>query len=153
MSFEFRDNNNAILSSSSIKTLLSDLTNNGEVTLKIYTTEATTSPGIYLVPSTNLGEVDYPNLTSPYSDYSDLLLLGSNTSTTCGLKVTKVESGVPDEVVRFSFTNGAAYVNKILLPQLSNLTEGSTAEVKLEFEADDTIPTRRFYIGVSVDDS
>jgi hypothetical protein len=152
MSFTFVNNEGVALSSSEIKTILSDLDSLGEVTLNIYTSSPTSSPGIYLTPSTNLGEVDYPGLNSPHSDYSDLLLMGSNQETTSGLKVTQVENNV-EEDVRFSFERGAAYANKIPIPQLNELNAGSSVSFKLKYEANPNILARRFYVGVNIDDS
>jgi hypothetical protein len=152
MSFEFRDSNNNVLTSSSVKQILSDLSSNGEVVLNVYTTEATNQPGIYLTPSTNLGELDYPGLNSPHTDYSDLLLMGSNTNNSSGLKVVKIENQIESEE-RFSFLQGSSYTNKILLPQLFDLPANSNVSIKLIFEKDLSIAARRFYVGVNVDDS
>ena len=152
MSFQFRNENNEILTSANVQRLLSDLLSNGEVLINVYTTEPTDRPGIYLSVSTNLGEVDYPGLNSPHSDYSDLLLMGSNTENTSGLKVVTVEDEVETEV-RFSFSAGASYSNRILLPQLFDLPANSSVNIKLIFEKDETIAARRFYVGVNLDDS
>lgn len=152
MSLSFQNADGTVLASSDVKRILSDLQNIGEVTLSVYADSATNEPGIYLTPSTNLGEVDYPGLNSPFSDYSDILLVGSNTENSYGLKITRVENQV-EEDVRFSFERGATYANKIILPQLSNLAANSSVSIKLKYEADPNMPARRFYVGVNIDDS
>lgn len=152
MSFIFVNDDGNALSSSDVKTILSTLEGSGEVTVTVYSSAATNSPGIYLSSSTNLGEVDYPGLNSPHTDYSDILFMGSNTETSYGLKVTKVENNI-EEDVRFSFERGAAYSNKIVLPQLSDLPSNSSVTIKLKYEADPSLPARRFYVGVNIDDS
>lgn len=152
MSLIFQNIDGTALTSSNIKTLLSDLETSGEVILNVYTTLATNEVGVYLTVSTNLGEVDYPGINSPYSDYSEILLIGSDTENTFGLKVTRVENEV-EEDVRFSFERGSTYANRIILPQLSNLVANSSVAIKLKYEADPNIPARRFYVGVNIDDS
>jgi hypothetical protein len=152
MILKFLNTEGSELQSSDVQKIVSDLINNGEVSINVYNFEDTNSPGIYITPSTNLGEVDYPGLNSPSSDYSDILLLGSNLENEYGLKVVKVENNI-EEDVRFSFERGASYSNKILLPQLANLPAGSTTSITIKYSADPSIPARRFYIGVNVDDS
>jgi hypothetical protein len=78
--------------------------------------------------------------------------MGSNTENTSGLKVVSVEDEVETEV-RFSFSAGASYSNRILLPQLFDLPANSSVNIKLIFEKDITIAARRFYVGVNLDDS
>jgi hypothetical protein len=151
MSFDIRDENNEILTSSSIRQLASDLNEQGEAVLSVYTDAETNSPGIYLVPASDLGEVLYPSLNSPFTDYSILMNEGA---AGYGLSVIKKFSdGTPDEEVRFSFTNGRSYANKIPLPQLADLTAGSFAEVRLKYTKDPAAPTRRIYVGVEINDS
>lgn len=151
MSFDIRDENNEVLTSSSIKQLVSDLNTSGQITLSIYTSEDTNAPGIYLVPASDLGEVLYPSLNSSFTDYSILMNEGA---TGYGLSVIKKFSdGSPDEEVRFSFTNGRSYRNKILLPQLESLSAGSFAEVILKYTKDPSAPTRRIYVGIEINDS
>lgn len=152
MSFSFLNESGSELSSFDVKQLLGTLTEDGEVLVSVYNETATNQPGVYLTPSTNLGELDYPGLNSPHSDYSDLLLIGSNTENSFGLKITKVENNSSEDV-RFSFESGAAYNNKILLPQLFDLPAGSTTTLRLRYSADPSIEARRFYIGVNIDDS
>lgn len=151
MSFDIRDENNEVLTSSSIKQLVSDLNNLGEVTLSVYTSQDTNAPGIYLVPASDLGEVLYPSLNSSFTDYSILMNEGA---AGYGLSVVKKFSdGTPDEEVRFSFMNGRSYANKIPLPQLEGLNAGSFAEVVLKYSKDPAAPTRRIYVGIEINDS
>jgi len=152
MSLKFLNAEGSELQSSDVKQIISSLINDGEITLNVYCIENTETPGIYISPSTNLGEIDYPGLNSPYTDYSDLLLMGSNSENDNGLKVVKVENSIEEEV-RFSFEKGSSYSNRILLPQLANLSAGATVNLTLKYSADPLIPARRFYIGVNVDDS
>ena len=154
MSLEFLDQNGNTINSSSIKQILSDLSTTGSYSFKVRVTENTTKqPGIYLTPASNMGEVSFPSLNSAHTDYSDILLLGSNTQTTHGLSVIKVDENDVEEEVRFSFSAGSTHSNKILLPQLFNKNTNSEIEVKLKFRVNQIVPARRFYVGVHIDDS
>ena len=156
MSFEFRDETNTKISSASMKRLISTLEASGEVTFTVYTTESTKKPGIYISAATSLGEVDYPSLNSPHTDYNDLLLYGSNTLTPSGLKVVKVENPETNPVeteVFFNYSQGAAYKNMISLPQLENLPANSYAQVKIKYIANQEISSRRLYVRLNIDDS
>lgn len=152
MSFEIRDENQEVLTTESVRRLISDLQSNGSITVSVYTDQATTAPGIYLKPSSDMGEVDYPSLNSPHTDYSDILLYGSDEINPTGLKVTKVENGVEEEVF-FNFEQGASYKNMILLPQLAGLSPRSYAAVKISYVTNPSISSRRFYIGLEINDS
>lgn len=151
MSFDIRDENNETLTSSSIKQLVSELNNSGQITLSVYTDEETNTPGIYLVPASDLGEVLYPSLNSSFTDYSILMNEGA---AGYGLSVIKKFSdGSPDEEIRFSFSNGRSYANKIPLPQLAGLNAGSFGEVIIKYTKDPGAPTRRIYVGIEINDS
>lgn len=152
MSFEFRDANNIQLTSTSIRSLVSTLVQDGEITLSVYTTEATNKPGIYLSAATSMGDIRYPAESSSYSDYSDLLHFGSNTNTPSGLKVVVVENNVEEEVF-FTFSAGATVSNKILLPQLFELPAESNVLITLKYTSNPEIDAKRFYVGVNIDDS
>ena len=146
MSFVIYDSAGNELNSKSVRQLMSDLNNIGEIDLIVYNDARTTTPGIYLLPSSDMGEVDYPSLNSPYTDFNDMLLLGEQGF---GLSVIKGE----EEEIFFSFQNGASSLNKINLPQLADLEAGSQTPIKIKFRRREYTPTRRFYIGVEINDS
>lgn len=151
MSFDIRDENNETLTSSSIKQLVSDLNTSGEIRLSVYTDSQTNAPGVYLVPASEMGEVLYPSLNSPFTDYGILMNEGASDY---GLSVIKkFPNGNLEEEVKFSFENGRSYANKILLPQLADLSPGSFAEVVIKYNKDPEAPTRRLYVGIEINDS
>lgn len=146
MSFIFQKNDGTILNESDLLKLRGVLLEGEEVSLLVYSTEATRSPGIYLKKSINLGEVKYPPQNSPAKDYSDLIHWGSLEEPK-GLFIK-----INEEWVAFSLNNGSSYRNKILLPQ-AVLDNPGTFSVKLKFIDNEAADTRRLYIGVEIDDS
>lgn len=152
MSFIFVNAEGEKLSPKDIVELGSNLTNNQEVTLRVRNngTADALEPVIFLMPSTDLGEVKYPAKVPPYTDYNDLLLWGStlneNEENTAGLYFIDVLQNK----TYFSLSSGSNYKNGIPLNTL--IEKDGQVDLTLGFTPKDGDNTRRLYVGVEVYD-
>lgn len=100
--------------------------------------------GLYLVATTNLGDVDYPADYPPETDYQDLLAMGS--ATDAGLTVDGgLEVTVNGETYRITRSRGASYATRIAFPDLNS---GDTEEFILELTLPPAFVARRFFVNV-----
>jgi hypothetical protein len=160
--FYFTDENGQLLKSSDRQQLIGDLNNGIEITINVNVVDfnlPTITPVIYLQPSTDYGEVDYPGLQSPYSDYQDLLLWGSNTDNIAGLYIkapplneTENADISQRDKTYFSYSKGSKLGNGIELLNLKNVSTPGIYSYKLGFTNNSSSETRRFYIGLQIED-
>lgn len=108
-----------------------------------------TSLGLYIVPSTDLGSVDYPSDNPPETDYQDLLEWGTSTDLGLtpqgGLKVTAPINGGGTPTTYFTRSSGSRYQDRIAFIDLAS---GDSATFILELETPPAVPARRLYINV-----
>ena len=107
--------------------------------------------GFYLVPATNVGEVDNPADYPPHSDYQDMLTWG--TATDLGLVIAgglKITCDNPDGGFSgyFTRTKGAQLGNKI---PFINLAAGDSELITLELETPPSVSARRFFIDLKLE--
>lgn len=160
--FYFTNENGELLKSSDRQRLIGDLNNGIEITININVVDfnlPTITPVMYLQPSTDHGEVDYPGLQSPYSDYQDLLLWGSNTDSPSGLYIKAPSLNEDEDLpienrekVYFSYSRGSKLGNGIELLNLKDLSIPGVYSYKIGFTNNSLSETRRFYIGLQVED-
>jgi len=113
--------------------------------------DSLTNLGIYIVPATSVGDVDYPADFPPNTDYQDLMTWGSKTSAGVtaegGLKLTLPQNdGTFAEYVTREV--GASYRTKI---PFIDLGAGDSANFTVEFETPPGQPARRFYIDLRLE--
>ena len=114
--------------------------------------------GLWISPSSNVGDVDNPADRPPAGDYQDLLTWGTETVATAdpalmkgGLKVYKYDIDAGDYEVDPTYVTRAAgsnFGNRIIL---GNLESSSSMKVKIELEPRTDIDARRFFVSVNVD--
>jgi len=107
--------------------------------------------GIYIVPTTSLGEVDYLSDNPPHTDYEDLLTWGTETDTgdaaQGGLYIeAPTSSGTFSGYVTRS--QGAAISNKIAI---QDIPAGDSIDIDLTFETPTGSSARRFYVDIVVE--
>jgi hypothetical protein len=107
--------------------------------------------GMYIVPATNVGDVDNPADYPPHTDYQDILTWGTKSdlglSAVGGLKLT-----LPQDDGTFTGyvtrSAGATYRNRI--PFIS-LAAGDSATFTMEFETPPGEPARRFFVDLKLE--
>lgn len=132
-------------------TVYDPLTINGvakTVTVTNYGDTDLTDLGIYIVPATDVGDVDYPADFPPETDYEDLLTWGTRTDLALvgagGIYLTlPTNSGTFTGYV--TRTAGSKATNKIAF---QDIAAGSTASFEILFETPVGEPARRFYIDI-----
>lgn len=112
---------------------------------------ALTNLGFYIVPATNMGDVDNPADYPPHTDYQDLMSWGAKAelglSAQGGLVVTVPQNdGTFNGYVTRSA--GSTYRNKI---PFIDLAAGDSAVFTIEFEIPPGAPARRFFIDLKLE--
>ena len=107
--------------------------------------------GLYIVPATNVGDVDNPADYPPHTDYQDLLTWGQKTDLSLvaagGLKLT-VPQNDGTFVGYITRRQGATYLTKI---PFINLAASDSATFTVEFETPPGEPARRFFIDLKLE--
>ena len=107
--------------------------------------------GLYIVPATNVGEVDNPADYPPHTDYQDLLTWGQKTDLSLevagGLKLT-VPQNDGTFIGHITRRQGATYSTKI---PFINLAASDSATFTVEFETPPGEPARRFFIDLKLE--
>lgn len=121
------------------------------ITITNLGTETIEDLGIYIVPSTNLGPVEYPAEVPPETDYEDLLEWGTATdvgaTTAGGLKLTvPQDSGTNTYYV--TRTQGSLFKNKI---DIVDIDPSQTIDVDIEVETPAGTEARRLFIRIVVE--
>ena len=153
MSFIFLNSSGDKLSASDFLQLTSELNEaDREITITVRNNSTVNAeePVIFLMPSSDLGAVDYPSKYPPYTDWSDLLLWGStldeNEENTAGLYYKNND----DEIIYFSLTAGSNYRNGI--PLGASIDVNGSVNITLGFTPKAGDNTRRLYVGVEIYD-
>jgi hypothetical protein len=121
----------------------------GTIQLKILNsgTSNLSSLGIYIIPSTSLGDVDYPSDNPPETDYQDLLTWGEAViqavELTGGLILTVPINGPSTSVERVGRTNGSSFSTMI---PIQDIDAGDFITIDIELELPPGVLTRRLYI-------
>lgn len=124
-------------------TITLNVTNLGEDTIE--------DLGIYILPTTSLGEVDYLSDNPPNTDYEDLLTWGSETDAGDALQgglyiEAPTNSGTFSGYV--TRTQGATILNKI---DIQDIDAGASIDIDLTFETPTGSSARRFYVDIAVE--
>jgi len=150
MKYTVTDSTGTLLTTEDFKTLISELNSSQEITLYFNLMESTNTPGLIVLKSSDLGEVDYPSKEAPSKDLIDLLHWGSE-ATQAGLYVK-----VNNSKTYFSFSAGSNFGNRIQIVSMANLTipQGETQilPVVLGYDRKPNV-SRRLYIGLELYDS
>lgn len=150
MKYTVTDSEGNLLTPSAYKTLVSNLNSSQEISLYFNLMESTNSPGLFLTKSSDLGEVSYPSKESSGKDLMDVLHWGSE-DTEAGLYLK-----IQDQKIYFSFNNGSKYSNRILIPEMANLTiengETEIFQIILGYDRNVNV-SRRLYVGLELYDS
>jgi len=110
-----------------------------------------TGLGIYIVPATNVGDVDNPADFPPQTDYQDLMTWGQKTKlgleTQGGPKLTLTQNDgtFNDYITR---DQGASYGTKI---PFVDLASGDSVSFTIEFETPPAVSARRFFIDLKLE--
>jgi hypothetical protein len=121
-----------------------------EISITNLGTETVSDIGIYVIPSNNLGDVDYPADYPPETDYQDLIKWG--TETDLGLELN---GGLLITVPQEAGVN-TYYVTRSLGSTIDNLIEiqdiepNETITITLEVETPPSVSARRLYIGLAI---
>lgn len=151
MKYTVTDSQGVLLTTEDYRTLISQLNSSQEIVLNFNLAESTNAPGLVLVKSADLGELDYPSKEAAGKDLSDVLFWGSDQNITAGLyvKINNVKT-------YFTFSAGSKFSNRIQLPDMANLTinEGETQifQVTLGYDRNQNV-SRRLYVGLELYDS
>ena len=150
MKYTVTDSTGTLLTTSDFKTLISELNNSQEITLNFNLMESTNAPGLVLMKSADLGEVDYPSKEAPSKDLIDLLHWGSeNNNSGLYVKINNVKT-------YFSFAAGSKFGNRIQIPTMANLIinqgQSQIIPVVLGYDRKQNV-SRRLYIGLELYDS
>lgn len=151
MSFIFQKADGTILTQNDLIEKSDLLLEEVEVDFYIYTDTFTKNPGIYLKPSSFLGEINMPSKESVYKDYADLLHWGSDTTVDAGLEVKRTVDGA-EEWTKFSFIHGSSFSNRISLEQ-GIMEDAGVFSISLRYKSYPNAEARRLFIGVEIDDS
>lgn len=120
-----------------------------QVTVTNHGIEDLTNLGLYVVPTTNLGDVDNPADFPPETDFQDLIEWGTSTelglTVQGGLKITSPQTagGTVTEYARRE--KGSMLGNKIAF---QDLAAGTSATFTLELETPPAIASRRLFVNV-----
>jgi hypothetical protein len=108
--------------------------------------------GIYAIPSTILGGVDYPSDFPPETDFEDLMTWGSLTEAGVnafgGLKLEVPQTGGGITTTYVSRTAGSSFDTKLTMQDIA-----PNEEVIITFtvETPPATPARRVHVGIAVD--
>lgn len=120
------------------------VTNNGTTDLE--------DLGIYIVPSTSVGDVDYPADYPPYTDYQDLVTWGTDTDSgvtvSGGIYLSLPQNGAATFTGHITRTQGSLYTNKI---PFIDLAAGDSATFSITFQTPPAVASRRFYIDLKLE--
>lgn len=163
VTFQFTNADGNLLTTKDRIKMIGDLNEGVEITINLNVLNynlPTVNPVIFLQPATDYGEVDYPSLQSPYSDYQDLLLWGSNTESPAGLYIRAPDLNEDPELVSihqrqkiyFGYSQGANIGNGIELLNVKNISIPGLYQYKIGFTNNSNLETRRFHIGLNVID-
>tara|TARA_B100001059_G_scaffold134263_1_gene134549 strand:- start:51944 stop:52420 length:477 start_codon:yes stop_codon:yes gene_type:complete len=154
MSFIFLNDAGQKLSANDFLQLTSGLNEpDNEITIKVRnnSTVDANEPVIFLMPSSDLGTVDYPSKYPTRTDWNDLLLWGSTLddqgANTAGLYYKDIDS----EITYFSLNAGSNYQNGI--PLGLPISADGSIDITLGFTPKAGDNTRRLYVGVEIYDS
>lgn len=104
--------------------------------------------GLYLVPASNVGDVDNPADNPPETDYQDLLTWGtaseSGSAAEGGLKVVSTAFPSATYITR---ARGATRRTRLLL---GDINAGDAIDFTITFEAPPAVPARRLFISFLV---
>lgn len=104
--------------------------------------------GFYLVPATDLGDVDNPSLYSVEKDYQDMISWGTATdlgeAVSGGLKITCSNNSTTGTWY-FTRTAGALLTNRI---EFIDLDAGDIQTFTLTLETPAGVTARRFYVSL-----
>lgn len=116
-----------------------------------FSTDDLTDLGLYVVPSTSLGSVDFPADFPPQTDYQDLMTWGqaveAGLETVGGLKIT-VPQNSGTSVQRITRTQGALKSNKI---PFIDLPAGGSADFTVVLETPPSVSARRLFINLVIE--
>lgn len=121
------------------------------VTVTNFGAEDLTDLGLYVVPSTSVGDVDNPADYPPETDFQDLLEWGTSThlglTAFGGLEVTVPQnSGSSTTYIRRD--KGSNLATKI---EFQDLAAGASATFSLNLETPPAVSTRRLFINIVVE--
>lgn len=129
--------------------------NSGEtIIIKIvnFGTEDVTNIGLYVVPSTNLGDVDYPADYPPETDYQDLLKWGERTTegvvVNGGLILDLPQNDGSTLTTYVTRKKGSTNSNKY---PLADIPSGSSISISITPEAPSGVMARRLFIDLRVE--
>jgi hypothetical protein len=107
--------------------------------------------GVFIVPATNLGAVDFPADMPPESDYQDLLTWGTDSALGLaaqgGLKLIVPQDAGP-ATLYCTRTQGFDKRSKI---PMSNIPAGQSLELTVELETPPAVSARRLFVDVVVE--
>lgn len=121
------------------------------ITVTNYGDDDLTGLGIYIVPATSIGDVDYPASYPPETDYEDLLTWGTatdNAEAAQGGLYYEVPTNSGTSMGYITRSSGSLYSNRI---DFIDLLSGDSADFELTFEAPIGEPARRFYIDLRLE--
>jgi len=108
--------------------------------------------GLFITPSTNLGDMADPATYGPHTDYESVLEWGTAVELTLaltgGIKVTRDTNSASGVVDYFSRNNGSKKSNKL---PLIDIPANSFVDIVLEFEIPVGEPTRRLFVNLAVE--
>jgi hypothetical protein len=107
--------------------------------------------GLFIRPSTTLGEVDFPADAPPETDYQDLLTWGQAShlglAAMGGLKVTVPQNGGSEE--RY-VTRDKGHIKAEKIP-FKDLASGESADFVVVLETPPSVSARRLYIDLAIE--
>lgn len=114
-------------------------------------TTAMTGLGLYIVPATNVGDVDDPATYAAHTDFQDIIEWGTeswSTSTTGGLLVDIPQNSGPNIVTYVRRNYGSLLSNKI---PIADISPGGFVDIDIQFDTPSGASPRRFFINIKVE--
>lgn len=126
--------------------------NGAAVTLQVtnYGDTDLTDLGLYIVPASDIGDVDFPADFPPETDYEDLLTWGTQATLgiiTQGGIYVDLPTNTGSSVGYVTRSSGSLLGNKI---PLKNLVVGETAQFTVRFDTPSGVAARRFFVDICV---
>jgi len=114
--------------------------------------EDLTDLGIFVVPSTTVGDVDFPADFPPETDYQDLIRWGEESeegvAVSGGLLLTVPQNTGPNLVNYVTRQAGSTLANKL---PMKDLPANSSLDLVVAIETPPAVTARRVYISLRID--
>lgn len=122
------------------------------ITITNYGIDTITDIGLYITPSTAIGDVDYPSDFPPETDYQDIIRWGeeviAGVEAVGGFVFNIPQNDGTHQITRVSRNSGYSVATKL---PMKDLAPNESAEISLSIETPPSVSARRLYVSVAAD--